>query len=516
MVLLKKNTDIGSKVKSGYLWTLLDAGLGQPMSFAAGIVLARLLSPSDFGLMAACMIFTEVGSTLVSSGYVSGLLQKQSVSKDDLSTIFVLQLLTAGIVVLLVVSLAPLAAHFFDNKTMTSVLSILSLNVAILAFCGVPTAIANRQLNFRLLTWTSLVELIIFGIISISLALNGFGVWSLVIGKLLSRVCYTLLLYVKVGWRPCLHYNRDSAHSLIRISAQFAGKNLLDDLTKNIDYFIIGNTLGISKLGFYSRAYSLMTLPVTKLSQSLGNVLFPAFSKIQDEKERLIRGMLKSTTLISMTIFPLLTCLILVAPVLIPLVYGVKWSPTIIPLQILCLAGLIYTVDSPAVALINAKGLLTDEIKRQILHLILLVTGIIVGTRWGLAGVAWGVTGAAFIYWLLLLQLLKKRVDLSLRFYLDSLIPAVSGSVIMALCTLGSQHITQRYFPGNSIMFLINSILAAGFAYTLTLITVRHFIKKPSVTEAYVEIEGFLVKLIHPLIKILPLKLKGIWQSMYR
>ena len=318
-------------------------------------------------------------------------------------------MITGFVVALIIILIAPIASHLLDNKVVHPVLSALTINLIILGFCGTPVAIARRNLNFRLLSILELFETIIFGIISIILALSGYGVWSLVIGKLSSRFLYALILHKTVGWRPKLRFSRESVNVLFKISAQFAGKNILDDLTKNLDYFIVGKFLGITALGFYARAYDLMTIPVNKLSRSLGSVLFPAFSKIQNDPNRLIRGLLKSTCLISITIFPILIGLQLTAYDLIPFVYGEKWLPTVLPLQIICFAGLFYTIDSPAVSLINAKGLLVDEIKRQLIHMILLVFAVLLGSRWGIVGVTWGVVFAAFIYWILLLQLLKKE-----------------------------------------------------------------------------------------------------------
>lgn len=491
-----QHRDLGDKVKSGYLWTVLSNGIGQPLSFLFGIVLARILSPSDFGIIASCLIFTEIGSTLVGSSFASSLTQKKDLTEQDLSTGFILQFISGLVVAGIVIGISPLAGHLMGEKLIMPVLSALSLNFLLLTFCVIPTVLARRNLNFRIITKSEISEKVTNGVIAASLAIVGFGVWSLVIGYLTGRVVYAVVLISATKWKPSIIFNKASASYLWKISFKFAIKEILDDTARNIDYFLVGWRLGMSPLGFYSRAYSLMTLPITNLSKSLSKVLFPAFSLIQNDDNRIIKGMLKSNCTIAITTFPLLVGLMLVAPAFIPFVYGAKWLPTVQPLQIMCIAGLFYSIDTTAISVINAKAFLIPEIRRQIFHMVLLILGVLIGSKWGLIGVSWGVTITAIIYWLLLLQLLKSRMNLPFRVYFESLLPALISCIIMGFLVLLFQNtLLPQYFNDSHLMNLMGSMIIGALSYIFAILMSGRLITSPLIEETYHEMAKFLIGL---------------------
>jgi PST family polysaccharide transporter len=486
--------ELSSNVKKGYLWTLLGTGLNQAISFFLGIVLARLLSPAEFGIVAACLIFTEVASTLVSSSYVSALIQKPKVSPVDLSTGFVLQLTSALGVALLLVSGAPLVSRFMGDSTVGWVLSVLSVNAVLLAFASTPQVIARRNLDFRPLMLVTTIQAIAYGLVAVAMAWSGYGVWSLVVAKIVSSTVQAVFLCYAIGWRPSVRFEWSVAASLWKVSAQFGGKSVLEDLTRNADYLIVGWRLGVEPLGFYARAYDLMMIPISRLSSSLERVLFPAFSRIQDERDRLVRGLIKASCLISMTVFPILLGLQVVAPILIPVLYGSKWTPTVAPLQVICIAGLFYSLDPPALSLIHAKGYLKQEINRQIVHLVLMVIGVFGGAFWGTTGVAWAVVLAAFTHWLLLLHLLKRRIDLRLFAYLAALVPASLASLVMAVVVSTFQMGMADYIRPSGAVILVCSIVLGGVIYIGALWILRHIWDHPPLNEAFEEIGSLLPK----------------------
>ncbi len=483
---------LGSQVKTGYLWTLFGAGSRQVLSFFSGIVLARILSPSDFGTIAACLLFTEVASTLVSSSFVSALVQRRDVSDRELSTVFVLQLLMGMAMALVLVGVAPFVGRFMGNPRIGPVLALLSLNPILLAFISPSMVIVRRNLAFRLLTLVGFTQVITYGVVGVASASLGQGVWSLAWARTATNAVGALHLAYATGWRPSLRLNWSAAASFWKISAQFAGRNILDDVSRNGDYLIVGWRLGVEPLGFYSRAYSLMTLPISKLSDSLGTVLFPAFSKIQDERERLVWGMVKASCLISLTLFPLLVGLQVVAPDLIAVVYGSKWMPTVPPLQVMCVAGLFYALDPPAVSLIHAKGYLPQEINRQLVHLVCLVAGVLGGTLWGTTGAAWGVVLAALVHWVLLLRLLKRRIGLPVLGYLGALVPAGCASAVMAVVVLMFRMGMSRYVGMAGVAGLACSIALGGVTYFGTLWRLRRMGDRPLLNEAFDELGSLL------------------------
>ena len=483
---------LGSQVKRGYLWTLLGGGFRQIFSFLFGVVLARILSPSDFGTIAACLVFTEIASTLVASSFVSALVQRREVSARELSTVFVLQLAMGVGMALALVGAAPLVGRFMGVPKIGAVLTVLALNPILLAFTAPSMVIARRGLDFRALAFVGFAQMATHGLVGIGLARAGLGVWSLAWARTASNAVGAFHLAWATGWRPSLRFSWSAAASLWKMAAQFAGKTILTDVSHNGDYLIVGWRLGVEPLGFYSRALSLMTLPISKLSGSLGAVLFPAFSRIQDERERLVRGMVKASCLISLTLFPLLVGLQLLAPDLISVVYGAKWLPSVPPLQVICIAGLFYCLDPPAVSLIHARGLLKEEINRHLLHVGVLVIGVFSGTLWGTTGAAWGVVVAALTHWILLLNLLKRRIGLPVFGYLRALVPASLASAVMAVVVFMFRMGISRYAGMSGPVALVCSIGLGGVTYVGILCCLRWAGNRPLLNDAFDELGSLL------------------------
>jgi O-antigen/teichoic acid export membrane protein len=483
---------LGSQIKKGYLWTLFGGGFKHVLSFLFGVALARMLAPSDFGIVAACLLFTEAANTLVGASFVSALVQRREVSARELSTVFVLQLAMGVGMALALVGASPLVGRLMGDPKIGAVLMVLALNPILLAFTAPSVVIAHRELDFRLLAFVGFGQITIHGLVGISLAWAGLGVWSLAWGRTASNAVAAFHLALATGWRPSLRFSWSVVSSLWKMAAQFGGKNILTDVSQNGDYLIVGWRLGVEPLGFYSRAYSLMTFSIRKLSKSLGAVLFPAFAKIQDERERLVRGMVKASGLISLTLFPLLIGLQLVAPDLITVVYGVKWLPSVPPLQVMCIAGLFYCLDPPAVSLIHAKGLLKEEISRQVVHTGALVIGVLGGTLWGTTGAAWGVVVAALTHWILLLHLLKRRMGLPVLGYLRALAPASVASAVMAVVVLMLRMGISRYAGMSGPITLVGSIGLGGATYFGMLCCLRWTGDRPLLNDAFRELESLL------------------------
>lgn len=496
-----RESRLGHRVKVGALWSLAGTGTVQVLSFLMGVVLARILAPADFGIIAGCMVFIEIGSTLVASSFVSTLVRRKEVQALDLSTAFVLQLTTAVVAAGAIAGLSPVVSRLLNNETVTPVLTLLSVNLIVLAFRGMPTVIARRELNFRVLTFAAVVETATFGVTAIAMALAGFGVWSLVAGRLLSRIVATVQLILATGWVPSLRLARTHVGALFNTSAQFAGKETLADLARNTAYFIVGARLGVEALGYYARAHYLMTLPVTQLSEAVSQVLFPAFAKIQDDRPRLQRGFIKSTCLLSLTIFPILIGLQLIAPAFIPLVYGTKWTPTVVPLQIVAFAGLFYAVDPPAVSLINAKGYLLQDIKRQFVHVAVLTGAVLLGSMHGLAGVAAGVVVAAATYWVLVLRLLRHAFGLPIGGYLKALVPAGVACSGMAAVVLGYQQAVAMYTTPNGVVSLGGTIVIGAAIYVLALWQFRRKSRWAVFNESFDELRNIMVAILRRTVK---------------
>lgn len=492
-----------SKTRRGSLWSISGTLGSQAISFGIGVALARILEPADFGLIAACLIFIEVGSTLIASSFASALVRKPEVSALDLSTGFVLQLITAILAMLVLAAIAPLLSNMMDDPRIGTVLMALSFALLVLAFRGIPTVLARRAMEFRPIAISNWLEMLSFGVISVSMAVLGFGVWSLVVGRVLASAIAVVQLAIMMQWRPRIAFSMPVCKDLLGVAAQFAGKEVLADISRNISYFFAGMKLGMQTLGFYSRAHYLMMLPVTRLSASVGSVLFPAFAKIQHDDAALRWSFKRATCVITMVIFPLLAGLLVVAPTFITFVYGERWEPTVFPLQILCVAGLLYSVEPVAVSLINARGLLVDDIMRQSVHLLFLAVATLGLSKWGIIGIASAVTFSALANWILLIILLSRRIGFAAREYVESVIPATVSSLAMAAVVTVLQYQAQEQFGLGGGWLLLLAVTSGAVVYYAALLVLDRYLAWRLLNESFAEIQGVIKSASRPLLQAL-------------
>jgi O-antigen/teichoic acid export membrane protein len=461
------SADIESRTRRGVAWSAVTSVLGQLATFVFGIVLARLLAPEDFGYLAAIIIFVEIGSSVVSSGFVSALIQHPSVNETHYSSVMVAGLVMGITGSLILVGISPWVGELFQNGLVGQVLSVMSAYLVILPFITIPTAQLRKQLDFRSTGIVEVVQQMTTGGLSVCLAYFGWGVWSLVFGRLWGNVCLVVCLSRLARWTPRFRFDSRAFSELLPLSFNVAAANILNDISQNIGFSLIGRLLGANSLGLYHRAYYLMTLPLTRITNAVNNVLYSAFAEVQTDPHRAKRGLLKSTCYVAMVSNPILIGLLFIAPSLIHTFYGDKWMGVVPPLQILCLAGVLFAVEPLAVSLITAMGYAGFEVRRQVIYLLVMVTGVVAGSRWGLVGVAWAVVGASIVFLFLLQRLLHRLVNLSFSEYVAVMIPSFVGCAVMAGTLLTYQRLMPDAIPPLSPAMLVTSMSLGAVTYGL-------------------------------------------------
>ncbi len=399
--------DLGRAVKTGVVWVLFERGALQFLNVLASVVLARLLSPSDFGVMGISFLITGLATRLLYTGF--GLVQRETLRPDHISTMFVVNLAVNGFLCLAVFTAAPYVGAYFGSELVGDVLRVMSLTFVIRAFVVCPTALLRRRMDFRTRTIGSILDSVVKLALAVLLAFLDFGVWSLAYGELGGALVEKGYLIAASGWRPSLVVTRAALVDLFGFGVGISFKSTLIYLSDRVDNFIVGKSLGTASLGLYEKAYRLMDLPVRELSARMNVVLFPAFARMQGSPARL--GTAYRKTVLSMSIFcyPIFGSLIVLAPQLIPLIYGPQWGATILPFQILCLAGVPRVLTQVTSSLINATGSVGREVWRRAVVLLLLLGGALAGSRWGIVGVAVAVALVNLVT-LTLILLLARRV----------------------------------------------------------------------------------------------------------
>jgi PST family polysaccharide transporter len=331
----------------------------------------------------------------------------------------------------------------------------------------------QRRMNFKGPAIADVTENLVTAVVSIALAWVGYGVWSLVYGHLFGTILATILLMIQAQWRPCFKYNHTALMDLFSFGLNMTCKRLLIYGMDKVDYFVIGKQLGPVSLGLYEKSFNLMDITVKELSVRVGPVLFSTFSKIQDDHARFVTVYHKVMLTLSLIAYPILMGLCVVAPAFIHVLYGEKWMLSVVPLQIMCVAGVMRIHLQVTSTVINAMGKVAGDVWRRAIAFVLLAFGCWVGSFWGIVGVAVAVTLVMSILAIIMASYLSKLLGLTWAELLQSELPALVASVAMAGVVLGYQHWAAGILGPYSVTMLFLSTAVGAIGYVVALWMLR-------------------------------------------
>lgn len=381
----------------GIAWSLVSQVGRQVLAFVIGITLARLLSPREFGLVAMVLVFTGFANIFTEMGFSAALIQKQDVRQEHLSSVFWLNLMSGFLLMAIFMVGSPLVATFYREPLLIPLTMLVSANFFIGSFNIVQSTLMTKSLNFRTLSVVEIAAVVISGTVAIVMAYSGFGVWSLAVQTVVFSIVTAMLLWKLSPWRPNFKFNWRAVRELLGFSTSLLGTQMLNYWVRNIDNLLIGRFLGSDPLGAYSRAYSVMLLPLTNISRVLSRVMFPAFSIIQEDKRRVRNMYLRMTRTIALFTFPLMLGLFVTVDPFVITVFGQQWAEMIPILQVLCLLGVTQSIGTLNGNLYLSQGRADLQFKVGLFLKANAILGIVIGLHWGVVGVAIGYTISSFI-----------------------------------------------------------------------------------------------------------------------
>ncbi len=349
-------TSLKSKTIHALSWSFIESVGLQGVRFIIGIVLARILFPEQFGLIAMLTLFIAVAQAFLDSGFGAALIQKHHVTETDTSTIFYFNIVV-GLAASGVLSLAaPLIADFYNQPILTPLTRALSLVIVINSFGLIQDVILTKQINVKTQTKVSVIAGVLSGLVGVTLAVMGFGVWSLVAQQISSSFFRTVLLWLCNDWRPSPVFSIRSLQAMFGFGSRLLASGLLDQVFNNIYSLVIGKLFSARDLGFFTRASGIRALPTQTLAGMIGRVTFPVLSTIQDDPARMKRGLKKALSTLALLNFPMMIGLAVLAYPLVVLFLTEKWSESVGYLQLLCLSGLLYPLHAVNLDLLKALG----------------------------------------------------------------------------------------------------------------------------------------------------------------
>jgi len=374
------------KTVSGLMWTFTQQFSVQGINVIAGIVLARLLMPSDFGLIGMLAVFIAIGNTLMDGGMTSSLIRTKEADNRDYSTVFFINLIFSIALYVLLYCTAPLIADFYHQPVLTSVIRLYTLSFIIRAFVGVQTTKLTKEMRFKVQMMMQIPSTIVGCITGIVLAYKGFGVWSLVWMNLVQTTLFTIQHWIFSGWVPSMIIDRKKLKTHFHFGYKLTFSGIIDTIYVNAYKIIIGRYFSAAELGYYSQAKDLQSLPVTNISTALNKVTYPLFASIQDDDIRLRAVYQKLLRQVIFWVAPLMILGMVVAEPLFQLVLTPKWLPAVPYFQILCITGILYPFHVYNLNILNVKGRSDLFLKLEIIKKAFITVGIAISFFFGIYG----------------------------------------------------------------------------------------------------------------------------------
>lgn len=373
------------KTITGTIWSFIDSFANQGIQFIVGILLARILSPREFGLIGMLAIFIALSQSFVDSGFTHALIRKRDCTQTDYSTVFYFNLVVGIILYLILFFFAGSISVFFNEPQLELLLQVLGIGLILNAFGMIQRTILTKNINFKFQTRVSVIASTLSGIIALTMAYNGSGVWSLV-ALTLSRFGFSsILLWMWTKWKPSLIFSTRSFKELFSFGNKLLLSGLIDTAYRNIYYLIIGKYFSTAELGYYTRADQFQALPSQQLTGVFGRVSYPILSAIQNDVKKLrtaYKQIIKSTMLIT---FVFMLGMAAIAKPMILTLIGEQWLPSVIYLQMLCFVGMFYPLHALNLNMLKVQGrsdlFLRLEIIKKILAIPVIIIGIIYGIK---------------------------------------------------------------------------------------------------------------------------------------
>jgi O-antigen/teichoic acid export membrane protein len=439
-------------------WNFGSQALQQAAQLVVIAVLARLLSPADFGLVGMATVVIGFLNLFKDLGTSAAVIQDTQITDELLSTVFWANGALGVLGTAALALAAPWVALYYHEPRVTAVLRTLALGFVVSALTILQQALFERKLAFRVLATVEVAAVMCGALVGIGSALAGAGVWSLVAQSLTTVVVVSVILWNVSDWRPGFVFHWSEIRRITSYSLHLSGFNVLNYFCRNADYLLIGRFLGATSLGIYTLAYRIMLYPLQTITTVIGRVMFPVYSRMQDDDARFRSAYLRSIGLIALVTFPMMIGLWAVAGPFVQATFGAKWAPAILLIKILAPVGMAQSIGATVGAIYQAKG------RTDVLFRWGLVSGLIVVAAFGV-GLRWGIVGVATAYAIAAVVLVTPCFAIPFRFVglqLKDLVPILYRPLASALIMLGAVLSIRMVFVGHSDLMTLQVLVATG------------------------------------------------------
>lgn len=438
------NKNLKKKAVSGMIWTALQKYSTMLIQFVSGIILARLLTPYDYGCIGMLMIFMLLAESFIDGGFGSALIQKKQPTQTDYSTIFIWNLGMAVLLYAVLYVSAPYVAQFYNIPLLCNVLRVQGIILFIYAFNIVQRNQLQKKMNFKVLSIVTILTSVTALTVTVIMAYHGYGVWALVAQYILTALIPALVFWFYVRWRPQLTFSWQSFRELFSFGFYMFLTHLLNQFGQQIQGLLIGRFYNAATMGYYSKANATERLASTSISKVMSQVTYPLYAEMQDDKTALGDMIKKITLTLSYVTFPLMFILLLCAKPLFILLYSERWADSVPYFQVLCIAGLAYSLQSvnyqSVAAIGKSRTMFIWTFVKRAMGIVFVVAGLLLD---GMRGLLVGMVLNTWFSYFVNIWLVSKHIGYSWQRQLLDIMPVLLVSLLAAALAYAAGFLTS-------------------------------------------------------------------------
>jgi len=469
---------LANKTISGLFWTFSQQLSVKLINFVVQVILARILLPTDFGLIAMIMVFISIGASLADSGLTSSLIRTVDADQRDYSTVFIINMVGSVIVYFIVFTLAPYIASFYEAPILTKIIRVFSISFIIRGFVGVQTTILRKELKFKKEMYMQIPSVVLGGVVGVVMALYDYGVWSLVWLNLVQSSLFALQHWFRSDWYPNFTLDIVRLKTHFNFGYKLTLASLLNAILANIYNLVIGKWFSPIQLGYYNRADTIQMFPLRTIITAFKSVAYPVLSSIKEDDKRLKLGYKKMMLQVVFWITPLMTILIIVAKPLFILLLTEKWLPAVPYFQILCVSSLLYPLQEYNLQILDVKGRSDLYLKIESMKKTIVVLSILCSISFGIYGLLISQVFLSIIFYYISSHFSGKLIDYRMKEQIqDTYKTFVLALSVGAICYLISLFLEK----GGLSDFL--QVIIILVTYISVYITISYKVQFPAVVD---------------------------------
>lgn len=447
------------------LWSGVERFSAQGISFLLGIMMARLLCPAEFGLIAMLSIFLDISQTFVDSGFANALIHKKDRTEVDFSTVFYFNVFISVIVYCALFFFAKDIAFFYNEPMLCPIMKCIGINIIISAFTVVQKTKFIIDLNFKAQAKISVISIFVSGIIGVILAYNGAGVWSLVCQSLINNFLLMTLFWISSKWRPLCTYSWSSFHQLFSFGSKLLVSSLLHSVYMNLYSLIIGRFYTATNVGYYNRMSSMGQFPANNIMQVIIKVIYPIQCQIRDDKELLNKSFIQYLRMASFIVFPIMIVICALAKPIVLLVLTEKWMPAVYLLQILCLGYMWTPIMLVNNNILNVMGRTDYFLRAEIFKKIIAFLILVITLFHGIVILCYGIVLYHLFDVLIIIFFSRKVIEFGYLRQLKNLLPILIISIFVGVVAYALTFIISNIFLQVLLGVCISGIMYLSLAY---------------------------------------------------